>query len=83
MNNIVLEVTNLWETKPNVYLLACNSNREKQHDIYPNNNYIFDVVKSVLRETKFRFVDEWNGRLMEYFNLGEVSAFHTFKYEGG
>jgi Tfp pilus tip-associated adhesin PilY1 len=83
MNNFSLEIANLWEKEPHVYLLVCNSNKEsKNEEKNTNNNYILDVRKEIIRETKFNF-GEWSNRLMDYFNLGEVSAFHTFSYING
>jgi hypothetical protein len=79
-----IEIANLWETVPHVYLLVCNTNRpSSENEATPNNNYILDARKEIIREAKFSFPDKWNKQLMEYFNLGEVSAFHTFSYEKG
>lgn len=82
MGSFALEIAKLWETAPHVYLLVCNTNRNA-NEAPPNNNYILDARKEIIRETKFSFPDKWNRHLMQYFNLGEVSAFHTFSYEKG
>jgi hypothetical protein len=41
-----------------------------------------------VRETSFYFKDKkdgfaWNELLIEYFNLGDICVFHTFKHEAG
>ena len=73
----------MWETEPDVYMLVCNSNRPDDEDNLVNNNYILDVKKEIIRETKFTFPGKWNRMLMDYYNIGEISAFHTFAYFKG
>jgi hypothetical protein len=81
-NNFGLEIAHLWETAPHVYLLVCNTNREaKKEEPAPNNNFVLDARKEVIREARFSFPDRWNCKLIDCFNLGEVSAFHTFLFE--
>lgn len=74
----------MWETEPDIYMLVCNSNRpDNDPENAVNNNYILDARKELIRETKFTFPGKWNRMLMDYYNLGEISAFHTFAYEKG
>lgn len=81
VNNFTIEIANIWETTPHVYMLVCNTNRTSDNDSPPNNNYIFDARKEIIRETKFSFPQKYNKQIIDYFNLGEVSAFHTFLFD--
>lgn len=91
INNFSLSLANVWETKPGQFCLVGNSNKEangKNADGIINNNYIVDVNEGTMRETKFWFKDPkdgfaWNDQLIEYFYMGPVSVFHTFRHEAG
>ena len=57
-----------------------------------NNNFILDTTlgndQGTLRETKFYFRKEadgheWNEWLIDFFPLGNISVFHTFRYING
>lgn len=49
-NNFGLEIAQMWEISPHVYMLVCNTNREsRKEEAAPNNNYILDVRKEVIR----------------------------------
>lgn len=91
INNFSLSLASLWETKPGQFMLVCNSNKEangRNNDGIVNNNYILDVTTSTMRETNFWFKDPkdgfaWNDQLIEYFYLGPVSVFHSFRHDAG
>lgn len=91
INNFSLSLATLWETKPGQFMLVANSNKEangKNADGIINNNYIVDVKAGTMRETKFWFKDPkdgfaWNEQMIEYFYMGPVSVFHTFRHEAG
>jgi hypothetical protein len=91
INNFSLSLATLWETKPGQFMLVANSNKEangKNPDGIINNNYVVDVKAGTMRETKFWFKDPkdgfaWNEQMIEYFYMGPVSVFHTFRHEAG
>jgi hypothetical protein len=46
------------------------------------------VKDGTVRETVFYFKDPtdnfaWNDQMIEYFNLGDISVFHTFRHQAG
>lgn len=70
-------------------MLVANSNKEVNNGSNPdgivNNNYIINVEKGTIRETKFWFKDPidgfpWNEQMIEYFYIGPASVFHTFRH---
>jgi hypothetical protein len=91
INNFSISLANLWETRPGQFMLVANSNKEangKNADGIINNNYVIDVTAGTMRETKFWFKDPkdgfaWNDQMIEYFYMGPVSVFHTFRHEAG
>lgn len=57
-----------------------------------NNNFILDATagndKGMLRETRFDFGVEsdgfsFNDQIIDFYRLGSVSVFHTFRHEKG
>ena len=91
IQNFSLSLATLWETTPGKFMLVTNSNKEKYHcndEGIVNNNYIVDAKSGTMRETKFWFKDPkdgfaWNEQMIEYFYMGSVSVFHTFRHEAG
>jgi hypothetical protein len=77
-------------------MLVCNSGKNdakaKNSAGIVNNNFILDTSlgneHGTLRETKFFFPKEadgyeWNEWLIDYFPLGNISVFHTFRHING
>jgi hypothetical protein len=72
-------------------MLVANSSKSaagRNHAGIENNNYIVDVKEGTVREAAFYFKDEkdgfaWNDQMIEYFTLGDVCVFHTFRHEAG
>ena len=92
INNFSLSLASAWETRPGEFMLVANSNKEasngKNADGIVNNSYLINVEKGTMRETKFWFKDPkdgfaWNEQMIEYFYMGPVSVFHTFRHEAG
>lgn len=90
MNGLELTVGKIWESKPNVYMLVCHSNKAESEARNEagviNNNYILDSSTGIIRESSFHFKlpdFSWNDQLVDYYSFGPVSAFHTFKHENG
>ena len=74
-------------------MLVCYSNKTeaagKNKDGVINNNYIVDEKQGTIRESKFYFKHKtepnfcWNDQLIEFFYMGNVSVFHTFRHDKG
>ena len=91
--NFQISLAAVWETKPHEFMLVCYSNKTegnaKNKDGVINNNYIVDENQKTIRESKFCFKHKteenfsWNDQLIEYFYMGNVSVFHTFRHDKG
>lgn len=73
-------------------MLVGNSNKiehnAKNKEGVINNNYVVNNLTKEMREAKFWFKDPidgfaWNDQMIEYFYMGTVSVFHTFKHDKG
>lgn len=97
INNISLGISDLWEIKPNVYMLAAFSNKFEHGDKCKkngiiNDNYVIDASilkeEASLRETKFVFDVEtdgfpYNNQVIDSFGISGLSIYHTFRHKEG
>jgi len=98
INNLSFGVAYLWETRPNVYMIAAITNKFEHKDkgkdkngVF-NNNYVLDAShgndQGTIRETKFVFEIAndgfgYNEQTVDCFGIGPISVFHTFRHEKG
>lgn len=82
MNKTEVAITTMWEMTPLVFLLVCISNRPEGPNGIPNNNYIADVEKKIIRESKFNLGKYQDLHLDQHY-LGNFSMFRTFDFENG
>lgn len=79
---MLLSIANVWESKPNYFFLACNSNLEKKDPNRANNtNLVYDVMTDILCESKFSFKGLDNEFLMDRQPFGDYSVFPTFNFD--
>jgi hypothetical protein len=77
-------LVNVWECRPDCFMLACNSNMERKDANTANNvNFVYDARANICREAKFSLQKEENECLLERTNLGDYSIFPVFEYKKG
>lgn len=97
INNLQVSIAGLWEIGVNKYMLMCMSTKSDHKDkaktkgIF-NNNFVMDASAgndhATIREAKFLFdITEdgfcYNDQLIDFFPLGGISVFHTFRHSKG
>lgn len=82
-----MAITNLWETKRNVFCAVCVSNKTESRAVNKegvvNNNFIIDVLAETVRETEFSFAEKYNDFLIDCYYMGPISMFRTFFFQDG
>jgi hypothetical protein len=83
-NQVLISLANVWECRPDCFLLACNSNLEKR-DARRGNvvNFVFDSKTGTFNQCKFDFNGLDNERLIDRMSFGEYSIHPTFEYKAG
>ena len=96
LQNVTVGIGGLWETVPNCYMIVTSSskrdNKNKDKNGVVNDNFVIDARvnqdNATIRETKFVFDIEkdgfcYNDQILEFFRVGNVSVFYTFRHEKG
>jgi hypothetical protein len=93
-----ISIAGLWEIGVKKYMLMCMSTKsdhkekgKNKEGIY-NNNFVMDASAgndhATIREAKFLFDKAedgfcFNDQLIDFFPLGGISVFHTFRHNKG
>jgi hypothetical protein len=82
--NVLLSLANVWESRPDHFLIACNSNLEKKDPTQANNtNFVYDVKAGILRESKFSFKGLDNELFIDRQCFGDFSIYPTLHFKAG
>jgi hypothetical protein len=86
IQNVQCALNTMWEVRPNEFMMVCVSNKTDDHKNKElgvvQNNYILNVQKGNLRETKMCF-GELQELIIDQTSLGQICMFRTFDFKDG